>query len=113
MQFDIRTQGIELTTALREHVQRRMSFALARFQDRLDHVAVRLSDDNGPRGGIDKRCLIRLSLTGSAKVIITEVCADMMTAIDRAADRAALTTARRLKRNREFTPTRVALAYTD
>ncbi|MEW5966138.1 MAG: ribosome-associated translation inhibitor RaiA [Pseudomonadota bacterium] len=104
MHIDIRAQGFPLTEALREHAGRRIAFALSRFHDRMERVAVRLADDNGPRGGVDKRCQVRVHLRGLPEVVITEMSEDIYAAIDRAADRAGRTLARRLARQREFAP---------
>ncbi|MDP2828058.1 MAG: HPF/RaiA family ribosome-associated protein [Sulfuricellaceae bacterium] len=98
MKFDIHSQGFPLTDALREHAERRLAFALSRFHDRLEHMSMRLADDNGPRGGVDKRCQVRLRLHGAPEVVITEVSEDLYVAIDRAADRAGRTAARRIER---------------
>ena len=73
MKFDIRTQGFELTDALSEHVHRRMIFALHRFHHRLGQRAtVHLSDENGPKGGVDMRCVIHVPMPGRKEVVIRE-----------------------------------------
>ena len=46
---------------LREIAEQRLRFALRRASSLLPRAKVQLSDLNGPRGGIDKRC--RLELT--------------------------------------------------
>jgi putative sigma-54 modulation protein len=101
MRFDIRAQGFALTDAIREHAEHRLAFALSRFDDRLEQLAMRLTDDNGPRGGVDKRCQVRLRLHGAPEVVITEVSEDLYAAIDRAADRAGRTAARRIERGND------------
>ncbi|WP_414691351.1 HPF/RaiA family ribosome-associated protein [Noviherbaspirillum sp.] len=101
MQFDIRSESFELTTALHRYARRRLDFALSRFLPNLDNVCVRLIDENGPRGGIDKRCQVRLRLQGISEVIINTVATDLYVAIDRAADRAGNTVARRWARYKQ------------
>jgi ribosome-associated translation inhibitor RaiA len=72
---------------------------------------VQLSDINGPRGGIDKRCQIEVQLKGTPNVVIEDVEADLYAAIDRAAERVGRTVARRLSRQRAFArPAREALS---
>lgn len=99
MHFDVRSEGFELTGALQHHAQRRLDFALARFRPHLGWVYMRLTDDNGPRGGVDKRCQVRVRLPGLPRVVINELADDLYVAIDRAADRAGRTVARRLARH--------------
>lgn len=96
MQIAIHSRGFSLTQALDAHVQRRLGFTLARSADRVRRVDVRLSDLNGPRGGVDKRCLIQVRLDGLPAVVIDEVQPNLYTAIDRAAGRAGRTILRRL-----------------
>lgn len=100
MRIDIRARGFALTEGLRAHAERRLRFALARFEDRVARVAVRLSDLNGPRGGVDKRCLLRLRARGLAEIVIDEAGADLYAAISRAAERAGRMLGRGLARSR-------------
>ena len=54
----------------------------------------------GPRGGVDKRCQIELTLAGQANIMIEDTETDLYFAIDRACDRAMRTLSRRLFRSR-------------
>lgn len=101
MQIEIQARNFSLTNALRGHIERRLGFALSTRDDRIQRVIVRLSDINGPRGGQDKCCHIRVVLPQLADVVIEDTEEDMYTAIDRAADRAGRTVGRRLSRQRD------------
>lgn len=101
MQIQIQTQDFSLTEELREHVHRRLSYALNHGRDLLSRVVVRLADVNGPRGGLDKRCSIELRLKGAPVLTIEDTEARMGVAIDRAAERAGRTLDRRLARRRQ------------
>ena len=98
MQIDIQTHGFSLTGALREYTERRLRFALARATNRVRRIAVRFIDTNGPRGGVDKRCRIRVTLNGHGEVVIEDTETNLYLAIDRAADRIGRTVMRRLAR---------------
>jgi ribosomal subunit interface protein len=100
MQIDINTHRFPLTDALRSHVRRRLHYALSSIDESVQRVVVRLSDVNGPRGGMDKRCRLQLVLAGLPDVIVEDTQADLYAAIDRASDRAGRTLARRLDRRR-------------
>ncbi len=102
MNIHIQAQGFALTDRLREHTERRLRFALGWADDRLRQISVRLSDENGPRGGEDKRCRIQLTFPGAASVVIDDTEADLYVAIDRAVDRAGRSVARRLERQRDY-----------
>ena len=101
MNIHIQARGFALTDSLREHVERRLRFAFGWADDRLRQVSVRLWDENGPRGGEDKRCRIQIAFPGAPSVVIDDTEADLYVAIDRAADRAGRSVARRLERQRD------------
>ena len=98
MQIDIQARGFRLTPGLRTQAERRLRFALGSTSSRVRSVVMRLADENGPRGGVDKRCSIRATLPGAPPVIIEHQEADLYVAIDRAADRVARAVSRRLQR---------------
>lgn len=99
MKIDIKSQGFTLTEALRVQAERRVRFALGAAGGRVRNVVMRLADENGPRGGVDKRCTIRANLPGAPPVVIEHQESDLYVAIDRAADRAARAVSRRLERS--------------
>lgn len=104
MRLDIRGQHIEVTTALHAHAARRLQFALGRFGQRIARVAVRLTDLNGPRGGMDKQCQMVAEMAPGGKVIVEAIDADLYAAITQAADRLGRAVARELERQREHLP---------
>jgi ribosome-associated translation inhibitor RaiA len=59
---------------------------------------MRLSDINGPRGGVDKHCHLQVVLKGLPDVVIEDTEADMYVAINRAVDRAGRTVVRKINR---------------
>jgi|SRR5210317_1740065 putative sigma-54 modulation protein len=96
MQIAIQAHGLSLTDALEKHVQDRLRFTFSRVAGRVRRVLVTLSDINGPRGGIDKRCLIEVRLDGLPSIVIQDIQEDLYIAIDRAAGRASRSVMRRL-----------------
>lgn len=101
MQLDFHTFGFALTPALRTHAERRLAYALGRCDTQPSRLHVRLSDVNGPRGGDDKCCHLHLTVPGIDAVVVEDRDADLYVAIDRAAERAGRTLARRLERVRD------------
>ncbi len=100
MRTAIQVRNSDLTDELREHVEHRLAFALSQFPEHIRGVVAVLSDVNGPKGGIDKRCSLRVRLNGGADIVIEETEADFHVAVDRAADRAKRTLGRCLRRLR-------------
>lgn len=98
MNVRIRTGNLDLEDALKSYIERRLHFSLSRFGSRLGLITVRISDLNGPRGGIDKACRISAELVPFGIVRVEDVDADLYTAIDRAAERLGRSFGRKLER---------------
>jgi len=101
MNIVIQSRGFSLTQAMRQHIERRVLFALGWADYQVKKVEIRLSDLNGPRGGEDKRCQIQILATGIPQVLIQDIEPDVYVAVDRATDRAGRALARRLEKLRE------------
>ncbi|MBK7927147.1 MAG: HPF/RaiA family ribosome-associated protein [Bryobacterales bacterium] len=97
MKLHLTTHGIELTPELREGVLRRLRFALSRFTARIARLTVLLSDANGPSGGVDKHCLIRVDAGLPQPVVIRERHENLHAAIASAAERAGRSLERKLR----------------
>lgn len=107
MEIQLRSSHIDLDDTLREHVERRLHFSLARFGNHIQRVRVQMLDINGPRGGKDKCCRIEIRMQGTPGVFVEDTDTDLLAAIDRAADRAGRAVARLIERSkdhRERTP---------
>jgi len=99
MKLEIRARHLELTSTLLDLVDRRARYGLSRFGPMIRGVHVTLADVNGPKGGVDKVCRLRLTVQGFGAPIIIEQADDRIErALDTALDRAAHTIARQLDR---------------
>ena len=76
-------------TGLRDLTERRVRFVLRRLGWLVPRAEVQMSDVNGPRGGIDKRCQVELRTDGAGSVVVAFVASDWRTALDNALTRAA------------------------
>ena len=110
MRIVIQAYGFVLTEALKTYTEQRLAATLGWAGYRMRKLAVSLSDINGPRGGIDKRCKIQVQLDGGREVVIEDTEADLYVAIDRAANRADRAMVRRVERMRDFAHTRIETA---
>lgn len=100
MTITIYTRGFELTDGIQAHVHRRLQTALGRFSDKLSRVVVRLTDINGPRGGVDKRCVVTVAVPGQPDLVAKASKVDLYAAVDGAAGSVGRTLVRRLTRLR-------------
>lgn len=101
MRIDIQGCGYPLTAALLDHTERRLRFALTRTSDRIKRVVVRLGDTQGPRGGTDKFCRIRVVLANEPPVLIEDAGPDLYIVIDRVTERAGRNLAMHVGRSLE------------
>ena len=108
MRPTIQAHGFQLTQALRTHTELRVATALGWAREHMRQLDVSLSDINGARGGVDKRCRIHVLLGGGREVSIEDVQADLYVAINRAADRAGRAIVRQIQRSGEFSYQRPA-----
>lgn len=99
MKIEIRGRS-KLPDHLRAHVERRVRFALSRFGSRIQRVTVRVSDLNGPRGGVDQQCRVVAHLGALGQLTVESVDGNMSAAVDRAADRIGRSVARTIERSR-------------
>jgi hypothetical protein len=107
MRIAIRT-AVGVPSELADLARRRLEFALGRFHGRIRSVTVRVADVNGPRGGVDKTCLVTIRLDASKRgVVIEDTDVDAAVAIDRAADRASRAVARVLNTSADRRPVRM------
>ncbi len=103
MKIEVRGPTFSGSDALRAHAERRLGSALGRFDAYVVRATVRLSDQNGPRGGVDKRCHVSLTVQGAGRtraIELDERSDDAYAALDRAADRVGETVSRAVTRRR-------------
>jgi ribosome-associated translation inhibitor RaiA len=85
--FVIRAASATDPETLRSYAERRLAFALRRFESRARRVMVRLGDINGPRRGVDSRCSITLELRDGRHIEVEGVTAWPFASITLAAKR--------------------------
>ena len=104
MNVQIRFRGIDGSEDLKQHATRRIHQQLSRFGRDLTSVVLRIADENGPRGGRDKRC--QLSVTGPrvGSVHLSELHEDVRAGLDLALGRLGHTIGRSIARARELGP---------
>jgi hypothetical protein len=80
----IRVFGVELDRDDRIYIQRKLGMKLGKFASSIERVSVRVEDVNGPRGGVDHECRIKVVLSELPSVVFIERDASLAAAIDRA-----------------------------
>lgn len=96
----IRSVGTALDRADRDYLRRKLGRKLGKFATAIERTSVRIEDVNGPRGGVDKRCDIKVVLGGVPSVVVSERHHSLQAAMDRALDRTERAVRRALQRRR-------------
>ncbi len=85
----------------REVAVRRLRFVMRRMAWLVPRARVQLSDVNGPRGGIDKRCQVELKTDQGGTVVITAMAHDWHGALEAALARSSRVLVRMWLRGRQ------------
>lgn len=99
MKINIRSK-IKITDAIKDYLEHRLHFALSRFGESVRHVAIRISDLNGPKGGVDMQCKILVTLSDGRQLALKEDREDLYVAIDRIMERTGRSVTRSLDRSK-------------
>ncbi len=102
MDILVRFRGLDSSDALRAYAERRVSFRLGRFGHALRSVLVKVSDVNGPRGGLDKLCHVQVRGEGVRTFSLQALSGDAYAAVDVAVGRIARVVGRELARVRDW-----------
>ena len=89
--------GIEIDSALKDYIRRRIDFGLSRFSNKVGRIRVIVTKKSGPFGGIEKSCRIRVQLLRDTTVDISYSDDDVHVAIAHAADQIHRVVARRIE----------------
>lgn len=80
----VRVLGADLSAVDRAYVRRKLGMKLGKFAEAVERVSVRVHDVNGPRGGRDQVCRVKVVLSGLPSVVYEARDAALHAAIDRA-----------------------------
>jgi ribosome-associated translation inhibitor RaiA len=80
----IRVLGADLTKTQRMSLRQKIGVTLGKFADSIERVSIRVKDGNGPRGGLDQVCKIKVVLRGLPSVLFEAQGTSLDTAISKA-----------------------------
>jgi hypothetical protein len=96
----IRQEGGEVNRSARTHIRRKLRTKLAKFAASVERASVRIGDLNGPRGGIDHVCRIKVVLSGLPSVVYERRGPSLELVVDGALAGVEQAVRRRLQRRR-------------
>ena len=93
MKVSIQFKDLQVTASDRQRIEDGIRLALTRFAPLVHGLTATISDENGSRGGVDKRCRLVVRLHAGT-VVVNEQAGAVMAAVTQAAERAARSVAR-------------------
>ena len=96
----IRARGVDVGADERAYIRRKLGMKFGKFASSVERVSVRIEDMNGPRGGVDQVCRIKVVLSGLPSVVVEQRDATLVAAIDGALSGAERAVRRSLQRRR-------------
>jgi hypothetical protein len=83
-----------------DYIRRKLGKTLAKFASSIERVTVRVRDVNGPRGGVDQECDVKVVVSGLPSVVIKRRHAVLPVAIEEALRASARAVGSSLRRRR-------------
>ncbi len=97
--LELRSGGKDIDDALKAWIYERSGRQLGKFAPQIERVMVRFGDVNGPRGGVDTCCMIQVTVSALAPVVVEECRATPREAFDLAVARAERALRRHLQKH--------------
>ena len=80
----VRVMGVPLDDIDHADIRRKLGLRLGKFAWSIERVTVRARDVNGPRGGVDQECTVKIVLSGLPSVVVRRRHAALQVAVDEA-----------------------------
>ena len=107
---NIRALEVELSPEDRAYIRRKLGMKLGKLAPPIERVSVRVADVNGPRGGVDHVCRVKVVLSDAPSEIVEKRDASLAAAVDGALSGAERAVRRSVERRRQATRSRSARA---
>ena len=101
MNITTRTQDFEMSDAIDQFVRSRLTKALSRLDDDITAVDVYMKDENGPKGGVDKRVVIRVRQRSRPMFAVDTTSENLYAAIELGVKRTRRVIRRQLRKTRK------------
>ncbi len=101
MNITTRAQDFELSEAIDRFVRSRLTKALSRIDDDITAIDVYMKDENGPKGGVDKRVVIRVRQRSRPMFAVDTTSENLYAAIELGVKRTRRVIRRQLRKTRK------------
>jgi|MudIll2142460700_1097286.scaffolds.fasta_scaffold07786_2 hypothetical protein len=104
MKLSIRTRHLSLSPETQTELRQRVVVAFARISPWVRAVDITVADINGPKGGADKQCRLRVRGRSIPDIVVEHVGCDTIATVALAVERAGQALVRKMARRRGFAP---------
>jgi len=101
MSIDVNWSALQFKGKSKQIVSRQLQMLMGRFRAFLIGVRICFSDVNGPKGGVDKRCMVSAKLRSPGEITIISEGMDYLEAFHAGIARLIRSIQRELKKERE------------
>lgn len=101
MNITTSAQDFDMSNAIDQFVRSRLNRALKRFDNDIIAVDVYMKDENGPKGGVDKRVIIRVRLRNRQVFAVDTEREDLYAAVELGVKRTKRVIRRQLRKSRK------------
>ncbi len=102
MLIQVNAAEFHSTPAIIAHVENEVEKSLKLFRDRITRVEVHLHDNNGPKAGVDKRCIMEARPASHQPIAVEDNSTDMYEAIIGAAGKLERAVRKIIEKEREY-----------
>ena len=101
MKVVIRSNDFTLTDSLRTFLNEQVRKSMSVCARNIELITIRLKDINGPKGGVDKECIVEIQIANQSPVVVKKRNSDAYRGIRQAVTRAARVALRRLRKRQD------------
>ena len=101
MSIDVNWSALDFNEESKSIISRQLQYLLGRYRAVTMRVKVRFSDVNGPKGGLDKQCVVSLKLRHTGEIIIKGEGMDYLKVFQTSFERLVHSVRRELAKQRE------------
>ena len=84
--LNVRSSGLLVGSPRQRRIHESVGRKLGKFALHIERVTVRVEDVNGPKGGVDKRCRIKVTISGRPSLLVEKSSRSLQAAFDTAID---------------------------
>lgn len=104
MMINIHARGCYLSRTRKNRVLTQLRLHFGRFAEKIARIEATLSDENGPKGGVDKRCKLKIDMDKHPAVLVQHKATSIQAALQNAVHKGKRSVVRAVDRQRKPLP---------